>query len=69
MARTWLSTPRSASMQRALLTDPQTSGGLLVACDPAAADQVLEVFRKEGFAAAAVVGRLEAGPAQVRVLP
>jgi selenide,water dikinase len=57
------------TMQRALLTDPQTSGGLLVACAPSAVDQVLEVFRSEGFDAAAVVGRLEAGPAQVRVLP
>jgi selenide,water dikinase len=56
-------------MQRALLTDPQTSGGLLVACAPGAVDQVLEMFRNEGFAAATVVGRLEAGPAQVRVLP
>lgn len=43
-------------MQRALLTDPQTSGGLLVACEPAAVDAVLEVFRTEGFAAAAVIG-------------
>jgi len=42
--------------QRALLTDPQTSGGLLVSCTPAAADQVLAVFRKHGFEAAAVVG-------------
>ena len=54
-------------MQRALLTDPQTSGGLLVACEPAAADAVLEMFRTEGFAAAAVIGRLESGPAQVTV--
>ncbi|MDP2823344.1 MAG: selenide, water dikinase SelD [Sulfuritalea sp.] len=54
-------------MQRALLTDPQTSGGLLVACESAAVDEVLEVFRAEGFAAAAVIGRLEPGPAQVRV--
>jgi selenide,water dikinase len=58
-----------STMQRALLTDPQTSGGLLVACAPGAVEQVLEVFRSEGFAAAAVVGRLEAGPSQVRVLP
>jgi len=43
-------------MQRALLTDPQTSGGLLVACQPAAVDEVLEVFRAEGFAQAAVIG-------------
>ncbi|MCX7155533.1 MAG: selenide, water dikinase SelD [Rhodocyclales bacterium] len=54
-------------MQRALLTDPQTSGGLLVACQPAAIDEVLEVFRAEGFAEAAVIGRLEDGPAQVNV--
>jgi selenide,water dikinase len=54
-------------MQRALLTDPQTSGGLLVACEPAAVDAVLEVFRAEDFAAATVIGRLESGPARVRV--
>jgi selenide,water dikinase len=56
-----------STMQRALLTDPQTSGGLLVACEPAAAAEVLEVFRAEGFAAVAVIGRLEAGPARVNV--
>ncbi|MDZ4253807.1 MAG: selenide, water dikinase SelD, partial [Sulfuritalea sp.] len=54
-------------MQRALLTDPQTSGGLLVACDPTAVEAVLAMFRAEGFAAAAVVGRLEDGPARVTV--
>ena len=43
---------------RALLTDPQTSGGLLVACTPAQADEVLGVFRRHGFAQAAVVGRV-----------
>jgi selenide,water dikinase len=52
---------------RALLTDPQTSGGLLVACDPAAADAVLEVFRREGFARAAVIGRVETGTARLRL--
>ncbi|MBK8119269.1 MAG: selenide, water dikinase SelD [Sulfuritalea sp.] len=55
------------TMQRALLTDPQTSGGLLVACEPVAADAVLEVFRAEGFAAAAVIGHMQSGPAQVTV--
>ena len=53
--------------QRALLTDPQTSGGLLVACDPAAVDDVLALFAREGFADAAVVGRVEAGAAGVSV--
>jgi selenide,water dikinase len=52
---------------RKLLTDPQTSGGLLVACAPQAADAVLKVFRDQGFAQAAVIGRLEAGTPRVHV--
>src|SRR5215831_7919417 len=43
---------------RAVLTDPQTSGGLLVACAPEACDEVLALFRAEGFAEAAVVGEM-----------
>jgi selenide,water dikinase len=46
---------------KALLTDPQTSGGLLVACAPGAVDEVLRVFRAEGFDSAAVMGELTAG--------
>ncbi|MBV8249169.1 MAG: selenide, water dikinase SelD [Comamonas sp.] len=53
--------------QRALLTDPQTSGGLLVSCAPEAVDQVLKVFADGGFADAAIVGRMEAGAAKVVV--
>jgi selenide,water dikinase len=53
---------------RDLLTDPQTSGGLLVSCDPASEEAVLQLFRSEGFAAAARVGRVEAGPAGLRVV-
>lgn len=53
--------------QRALLTDPQTSGGLLVSCTPETADQVLEIFRSHGFAHAAIVGRMEAGTPEVHV--
>jgi selenide, water dikinase len=51
-----------AAEDRALLTDPQTSGGLLVACEPAALDAVLAVFRRHGFDGAAVVGRAVAAP-------
>ncbi len=47
-----------ANEDRALLTDPQTSGGLLVSCEPSALDQVLATFRQHGFEAAAVVGRV-----------
>ena len=49
---------------RALLTDPQTSGGLLVSCAPAALPAVLEIFARQGFAAAAcgrVLDRVPAG--------
>ena len=53
---------------RDLLTDPQTSGGLLVSCDPASEEAVLHLFRAEGFASAARVGRVEAGPAGLRVV-
>ena len=46
---------------KALLSDPQTSGGLLVACAPETVDEVLAVFRQHGFAAAAEVGEIVAG--------
>src|SRR5207237_7295235 len=35
--------------EKALLTDPQTSGGLLVACAPDSVEAVLQIFRDEGF--------------------
>jgi len=53
--------------ERALLTDPQTSGGLLVACAPGAAAEVLAIFRREGFAAAADIGTVTAGAPRVAV--
>ena len=49
-----------ADADRALLSDPQTSGGLLVSCTPASLDAVLAVFQAHGFARAAVVGHIEA---------
>jgi selenide,water dikinase len=52
---------------QALLTDPQTSGGLLVACAPDAVDKVLAIFRGEGFERAAVVGEITPGAARVIV--
>ncbi|WP_396595545.1 selenide, water dikinase SelD [Brevundimonas sp. R86498] len=56
-----------ADWQRDLLTDPQTSGGLLVAVAPEAADAVLDQIRAAGFDRAAVIGRVTAG-AGVRVV-
>jgi len=51
-----------------LITDPQTSGGLLVACDPKSESAVLGRFAERGFADARVIGELSAGPARVRVV-
>ena len=56
-----------AAWQRKLLCDPQTSGGLLVACDRATAPQVMEIFRAAGFADAAEIGTLSAGEPHIHV--
>ena len=53
--------------RRALLCDPQTSGGLLVACSAESASQVLEVFRQLGFMQAAIIGSLAQGSPAVEV--
>ncbi|KQQ45171.1 selenide, water dikinase [Methylobacterium sp. Leaf125] len=53
--------------RRHILTDPQTSGGLLVTCTPERADAILAQVRTAGFAQAAIVGRFEAGPPGIRV--
>ena len=47
--------------QRALITDPQTSGGLLIACSADTEAEVLAEFRKHGFDAACRVGEMVAG--------
>jgi len=53
---------------RDLLTDPQTSGGLLIAVAEAKAQAVLDLAWTEGFDAASVVGRVIDGPPSVRVV-
>ena len=45
-----------APQDKALLTDPQTSGGLLVSCAEDCVAVVLEIFRKHGFASATEIG-------------
>jgi len=54
--------PRLPPVARDLLCDPQTSGGLLVACRPESVDAVLACFLDGGFAEAAVIGRMDEGP-------
>ncbi len=46
---------------RDLLTDAQTSGGLLVACDAGAVADVVGRARADGCVSAGVVGTVEAG--------
>jgi selenide,water dikinase len=50
--------PGFAAQDQALLSDPQTSGGLLVACAPDALDPVLALLHGDGFDAAAPIGRV-----------
>ncbi|HSB99413.1 MAG TPA: selenide, water dikinase SelD [Burkholderiaceae bacterium] len=57
-----------AAEDKALLTDPQTSGGLLVSCAPTALNDVLAIFRRHGFAQAAVVGNVIASSARPRLV-
>ena len=47
--------------QKNLLTDPQTSGGLLVACSPEVEQEVLDLFIQDGFTQAKKVGIFESG--------
>ena len=56
-----------ADWQRDMLTDPQTSGGLLIAVSPDQADAVLALARSLGFLEARAVGRVIDGAAGVTV--
>jgi selenide,water dikinase len=60
--------PSITQVQKALLTDPQTSGGLLVSCAPSAVEKVLAIFVEGGFADAVVIGEMAVGAAQVEVM-
>jgi selenide,water dikinase len=73
-ARNWASygddvrlAPQLHGVVRALLCDPQTSGGLLVACAPGAADEVLDIFSRHGCTQAARIGAMSGGPPCVTV--
>jgi selenide,water dikinase len=59
--------PDLPAWRRDVLTDPQTSGGLLIAAAPDAAGAVMALAARLGFGAAAAVGRMTAGPARVTV--
>jgi selenide,water dikinase len=57
-----------ATWKQKLVTDPQTSGGLLVACAPEAVERVLAEFRRDGLAEARRIGEMTPGPARVTIV-
>jgi selenide, water dikinase len=72
--RNWLSYGKSVNMpagveewRQHILTDPQTSGGLLVACSPEHTDRIQRQIVEAGYYAARIIGHAEAGPPSVRV--
>jgi selenide,water dikinase len=54
--------------QRNLLSDPQTSGGLLVACSPESTEEVLGLLRRKGFAYARRIGLMRHGEPRINVV-
>lgn len=50
-----------------MLSDAQTSGGLLTACSPDAVGAAFEVFQPHGCGDAAVIGALVAGSPHITV--
>jgi selenide,water dikinase len=57
--------PALGDAERALLTDPQTSGGLLVACAPEAVNKALALFHAEGFVDAVIIGEVRPGAPRI----
>jgi len=53
---------------KALLTDPQTSGGLLVSCSPDTVTEVLSVFLQQGFSHVSVIGEVGEGEPGIDVI-
>jgi selenide,water dikinase len=60
--------PDMPDWQRLLLTDPQTSGGLLVSCASERAPALLRTIVEAGYPGARIVGELQAGPAEIKVV-
>ena len=54
--------------RRQIMTDPQTSGGLLVACAPERADALLRTIRDAGYSSASIIGEMRAGAPGIEVL-
>lgn len=60
--------PGLGEIERALMTDPQTSGGLLVSCAADTVTEVLSVFLQQGFSHVSVIGELVEGEVGIDVV-
>lgn len=60
--------PGLPDWQRHLLTDPQTSGGLLVACAPERADALVRLILDAGYPGARIIGHAAAGSPGIRIV-
>jgi selenide, water dikinase len=72
--RNWASYAESVTLpsdfpqwRRDLLTDPQTSGGLLLACDPKRAAEITLAIAKAGYPRACIIGHAHAGPPAIAI--
>jgi selenide,water dikinase len=54
--------------RRHILTDPQTSGGLLIACAPEGASALANSIKEAGYPATQVIGWAEAGDPVIKVV-
>jgi selenide, water dikinase len=59
--------PGLSACRRALLTDPQTSGGLLVACKADRAQSIRAMIETAGYPRASIIGSVMAGEAAVQI--
>jgi selenide, water dikinase len=60
--------PELPDWHRHLLTDPQTSGGLLISCDPSRAEEIVQLIVNDGYPFARIVGYVEQGEPIVKVM-
>jgi selenide,water dikinase len=57
----------SPEWRRTMLCDPQTNGGLLIACKSSAVPTVLDLLKRKNYAFARAIGRFAAGPAKITI--
>jgi selenide,water dikinase len=60
--------PDFPEWRRHLYTDPQTSGGLLIACDPTQAEAIVRQIVDDGYPFARMIGHVEQGEPAVKML-